>query len=157
MDQPGQLDYQTSIEVGSQQIQIIKRLVEAVIDVIGDASPFTSSRLERCIRRDPGHEVLSQIPGKVSKFSITQRLNGSHYCRGIDMVSFCQLSRRQEARLFTVINDRTDELLRYVHFAPEELAQAYRRKLEASTLPPSQRDAIQKELEAGLSGYTYLS
>ncbi|HZP11118.1 MAG TPA: biosynthetic arginine decarboxylase [Nevskiaceae bacterium] len=53
--------------------------------------------------------------------------------------------------------DRTDELLRYVHFAPEELAHAYRRKLEASTLPPAQRDALQKELEAGLSGYTYLS
>jgi arginine decarboxylase len=53
--------------------------------------------------------------------------------------------------------DRTDELLRYVHFAPEELAHAYRRKLEASKLPPGERDALQKELESGLSGYTYLS
>jgi arginine decarboxylase len=53
--------------------------------------------------------------------------------------------------------DRTDELLRYVHFAPEELAQAYRRKLESSKLPASERDALQKELEAGLSGYTYFS
>lgn len=53
--------------------------------------------------------------------------------------------------------DRTDELLRYVHFAPEELASAYRRKLEASALPTAERDALQKELEAGLSGYTYLS
>ncbi len=27
--------------------------------------------------------------------------------------------------------DRTDELLRYVHLAPEELAQSYRRKFDA--------------------------
>ena len=53
--------------------------------------------------------------------------------------------------------DRTDELLRYVHLAPEELAQSYRRKFAASGLPPAQRNALLAELEAGLSGYTYLS
>jgi len=53
--------------------------------------------------------------------------------------------------------DRTDELLRYVHLAPEELAQAYRRKLAASEIPPAQRPALLAELEAGLTGYTYLS
>jgi arginine decarboxylase len=53
--------------------------------------------------------------------------------------------------------DRTDELLRYVHFAPEELAQAYRRKFAGAELPAAQRSALLAELEAGLSGYTYLS
>jgi arginine decarboxylase len=53
--------------------------------------------------------------------------------------------------------DRTDELLRYVHFAPEELAQSYRRKFASAELPPAQRAALLAELEAGLSGYTYLS
>jgi arginine decarboxylase len=53
--------------------------------------------------------------------------------------------------------DRTDELLRYVHLAPEELAQAYRRKLGACKLPAAERDTLLAELEAGLSGYTYLS
>jgi len=53
--------------------------------------------------------------------------------------------------------DRTDELLRYVHFAPEELAQAYRKKFANADLPPAQRAALLAELEAGLSGYTYLS
>jgi arginine decarboxylase len=53
--------------------------------------------------------------------------------------------------------DRTDELLRYVHLAPEELAQSYRRKFAAANLPPAQRSALLAELEAGLSGYTYLS
>jgi arginine decarboxylase len=53
--------------------------------------------------------------------------------------------------------DRTDELLRYVHLAPEELAQAYRRKMAATTLPAAQRAALLAELEAGLTGYTYLS
>ena len=53
--------------------------------------------------------------------------------------------------------DRTDELLRYVHFAPEELAQTYRKKFASADLPPAQRAALLAELEAGLSGYTYLS
>ena len=53
--------------------------------------------------------------------------------------------------------DRTDELLRYVHFAPEELAQSYRRKFAGTEMPQAQRNALLAELEAGLSGYTYLS
>jgi arginine decarboxylase len=53
--------------------------------------------------------------------------------------------------------DRTDELLRYVHLAPEELARSYARKFEASAIPPVQRASLLAELEAGLSGYTYLS
>jgi arginine decarboxylase len=53
--------------------------------------------------------------------------------------------------------DRTDELLRYVHLAPERLAQTYRRKFARAQLPPAARTALLAELEAGLSGYTYLS
>jgi arginine decarboxylase len=53
--------------------------------------------------------------------------------------------------------DSAAELLRYVHLAPEELAQSYRRKFAASGLPPAERAALLAELEAGLSGYTYLS
>ncbi|MFP5358187.1 MAG: biosynthetic arginine decarboxylase [Gammaproteobacteria bacterium] len=53
--------------------------------------------------------------------------------------------------------DRTDELLRYVHLAPEELAASYRRKLDASGLPAAERQALLAELEAGLTGYTYLT
>jgi arginine decarboxylase len=53
--------------------------------------------------------------------------------------------------------DRTDELLRYVHLAPEALAQSYRRKVAASDLPADSRAALLAELEAGLTGYTYLS
>ncbi|MDR3419417.1 MAG: biosynthetic arginine decarboxylase [Nevskia sp.] len=53
--------------------------------------------------------------------------------------------------------DRTEDLLRYVHFAPEELGQAYRRKFANSELPAAQRSALLAELEAGLSGYTYLA
>ncbi len=53
--------------------------------------------------------------------------------------------------------DRADELLRYVHLAPDELTQTYRRKLAAAGLDPATRDAWFAELQAGLSGYTYLS
>jgi arginine decarboxylase len=53
--------------------------------------------------------------------------------------------------------DRTDELLRYVHLEPDELKAAYARKLDAAKLPAAERAKLQAELEAGLTGYTYLT
>jgi len=53
--------------------------------------------------------------------------------------------------------DRTDELLRYVHLEPERLSAAYREKMDASGLPEAEAQALLDELDAGLSGYTYLS
>jgi arginine decarboxylase len=53
--------------------------------------------------------------------------------------------------------DRTDELLRYVHLAPEALVRSYRQKLAAAELPEAQRATLLAELEAGLTGYTYLN
>lgn len=52
--------------------------------------------------------------------------------------------------------DRADELLRYVHFEPDDLRAAYRRKLAASNLDARMRRETETLLEAGLSGYTYL-
>ena len=52
--------------------------------------------------------------------------------------------------------DTIDELLRYVHFAPEELLASYRRKIAAADLNDDQRHLYLVELEAGLQGYTYL-
>jgi arginine decarboxylase len=52
--------------------------------------------------------------------------------------------------------DRVDELLRYVHFEPDRLRAAYRQRIYAADLPPAQADRFLKELEAGLTGYTYL-
>ena len=53
--------------------------------------------------------------------------------------------------------DRTDELLRYVHMEPEELAKTYRDKFAAATMPNAQKQELLAELEAGLTGYTYFS
>jgi arginine decarboxylase len=53
--------------------------------------------------------------------------------------------------------DRTDELLRYVHLAPEGLAESYRAKFEQAAMPAAQKKALLAELEEGLSGYTYLT
>jgi len=53
--------------------------------------------------------------------------------------------------------DRTDELLRYVHLEPEALAAAYRAKFNAAKLPADERAKLLAELEAGLTGYTYLT
>jgi arginine decarboxylase len=52
--------------------------------------------------------------------------------------------------------DRVDELLRYVHFDPDTLLARLREKMAATDLDPRLRARLLKELEAGLSAYTYL-
>ena len=52
--------------------------------------------------------------------------------------------------------DRVDELLRYVHFDPDTLLARFREKMAATELEPHLRAQLLKELEAGLSAYTYL-
>ena len=52
--------------------------------------------------------------------------------------------------------DTIDELLRYVHFDTEVLKAAYHAKLDAASLSDKERAFFTAELEAGLTGYTYL-
>ncbi|MBK1631477.1 arginine decarboxylase [Thiohalocapsa halophila] len=52
--------------------------------------------------------------------------------------------------------DSADELLSYVHFEPRELLARYRRRIDATGLPRSERERLYLELKAGLYGYTYL-
>ena len=53
--------------------------------------------------------------------------------------------------------DRVDELLRYVHFDPARLRAVYRQRVQAAQLPAAEAAQYLTELEAGLTGYTYLS
>jgi arginine decarboxylase len=52
--------------------------------------------------------------------------------------------------------DAVDELLRYVHFDPDEMLASYRQKLGAAELDAATADAYYQELDEGLCGYTYL-
>lgn len=52
--------------------------------------------------------------------------------------------------------DTVADLLRYVHFEPTRMLAAYRAKIAATDLDKPHRDALLRELEAGLQGYTYL-
>lgn len=52
--------------------------------------------------------------------------------------------------------DTVADVLRYVNFNPEVLAEAYRQRFAASHLPPEEQQALLAEVEAGLEGYTYL-
>jgi arginine decarboxylase len=52
--------------------------------------------------------------------------------------------------------DTVGDVLRYVHIRAEELLDVLRGKLARATLDDAQRAAYLAELEAGLSGYTYL-
>jgi len=52
--------------------------------------------------------------------------------------------------------EHVGDLLDYVHINPEELKAAYRDKLARSDISDAQRQAYEKELDAGLIAYTYL-
>ncbi|MGH8371734.1 MAG: biosynthetic arginine decarboxylase [Gammaproteobacteria bacterium] len=53
--------------------------------------------------------------------------------------------------------DTVEDVLRYVHFEPNDLLARYRNKIDAATsVDPHQRAQFLKELEEGLKGYTYL-
>ncbi len=51
--------------------------------------------------------------------------------------------------------DRADELLSYVHFEPDRLRAAYRRRVQNAGLPAAEARRFLAELESGLTGYTY--
>ncbi|TNF37704.1 MAG: biosynthetic arginine decarboxylase, partial [Gammaproteobacteria bacterium] len=51
--------------------------------------------------------------------------------------------------------DRIEELLSYVHFNVDDMLRAYREKIAASDLNKAEGDAIVRELEDGIKGYTY--
>jgi len=52
--------------------------------------------------------------------------------------------------------DTVDSVLRYVHFDHHDLLKRYQQKLSDSELNEDQRKMFIEELEAGLTGYTYL-
>lgn len=52
--------------------------------------------------------------------------------------------------------DSIDELLRYVHFEPDEMLEQYLQKLQAEGVSEDLADSYYRELKAGLQGYTYL-
>jgi len=52
--------------------------------------------------------------------------------------------------------DSVDELLRYVHFDPDQMLQSFRDKLRRAGIAERTADQFYDELKAGLYGYTYL-
>jgi arginine decarboxylase len=52
--------------------------------------------------------------------------------------------------------DRIDELLRFVHYDPDTLFASVRAKLARTDLSPGVRARMERELDEGLRGYTYL-
>lgn len=52
--------------------------------------------------------------------------------------------------------DTVQEVLRYVHYSPEELSRRYREKTQRANVSEAQKRDYLRELDAGLQGYTYL-
>ena len=53
--------------------------------------------------------------------------------------------------------DTTDVMLDYVGYKLDDLRSAYRTRVEEAKLPADEAVTLSEELEAGLTGYTYLS
>lgn len=56
-----------------------------------------------------------------------------------------------------ILGDTVRDLLRYVHFEPDDLIKAFSAKIAAIDLDAEQRHSFLAELKAGLSDYTYLA
>jgi arginine decarboxylase len=52
--------------------------------------------------------------------------------------------------------DRVEDMLRYVRIDPSALRHEYRKRIHATELNPTQKQAYLRELDSGLMGYTYL-
>ncbi|HEB56678.1 MAG TPA: biosynthetic arginine decarboxylase [Gammaproteobacteria bacterium] len=52
--------------------------------------------------------------------------------------------------------DKVDDLLRYVHFEPDDLLQNYHAKIDASDLTMQEKQDCLETLLSGMSGYSYL-
>jgi arginine decarboxylase len=52
--------------------------------------------------------------------------------------------------------DAVDELLRYLHFEPDDMLDTYRQRLREQGATRTQTQACLRELRADLEGYTYL-
>jgi arginine decarboxylase len=52
--------------------------------------------------------------------------------------------------------DSIEEMLRYVHFDPDQMLQSFRDKLRHAGIAERTADEFYGELKAGLYGYTYL-
>ncbi|MDH5418361.1 MAG: hypothetical protein OEW86_10325, partial [Nitrosopumilus sp.] len=52
--------------------------------------------------------------------------------------------------------DTVDEVLRYVHLDPDNMLAIYRDKIAKANINEQERNTYIKELEEGLSGYTYM-
>ena len=86
-------------------------------------------------------EILGDIHnlfGDTDSINVLLREDGSYHCHQ------------------PLQGDTVDNVLRYVHFNPDELLEQYRAKLEQVDLSETQQQQYWDELSAGLHGYTYL-
>ena len=69
--------------------------------------------LRRCFQyrvwRDVIDEMLPQIRGKVCKTLVAQSLNRAHDRRGVNVVTFRHLTRREKESLFVIVENLSDQ------------------------------------------------
>ncbi|MES1927039.1 biosynthetic arginine decarboxylase [Salinisphaera sp. T31B1] len=134
-----------------------------------DLTCDSDGRLDRYVDEDgvdtslPLHPLRPGEPYRLGIFMVgayQENLGDMHNLFGDTDVVNVEVERSGDGQGWRLAGaeqgDRADELLRYVHFEPEALRAAYRRKLAAAGLSTRARQDAEALLEAGLAGYTYL-
>ncbi len=134
--------------------------------VIQDLTCDSDGRIDYYVDREgvesslPLHRLRSQEPYLIGIFLVgayQEILGDMHNLFGdTDSVNVALLPSGEHRLVTPRRGDGVDDLLRYVHFCPQELMQAYRAKIEQADLADEQRLRYTEALRAGLTGYTYL-
>ncbi len=134
--------------------------------VIEDLTCDSDGRIDHYVARDgvestlPLHQLRSGEPYLLGIFMVgayQEILGDMHNLFGDTDAINVELQPDGSHRLTQADQgDTVEDVLRYVHFNAEDLLNSYRRKVAEAELSDAQRQQYLQELEAGLTGYTYL-
>src|SRR5262249_5357563 len=82
------------VDRGSKPVQVVGLRLDAMPDLIGEASFLPRRSSHHRVRRYAGDKVTPKIGGKVGEFLVAQRLNRPDDGRRIDFVATGHLARR---------------------------------------------------------------
>jgi arginine decarboxylase len=134
--------------------------------VVQDLTCDSDGRIDHYVARDgvestlPVHELHGEEPYLLGIFMVgayQEILGDMHNLFGDTDAINVELQADGSHRLTHADQgDTVEDVLRYVHFNAEDLLKSYRRRVADADLPATQREQYLQELEAGLTGYTYL-
>src|SRR4051794_39740934 len=100
MNAPRKLDRAIRCEARPKHTQTLHISFQTMPHLIRNAALLLRRGFENGVRRDVSDEVLTKIRGEVRKTFVAQRLDRSHNCSGVNVVTLGHLARREKESLF---------------------------------------------------------